>query len=117
MSDVIEHLENPQQIFYQISQIMDKDTILINTMANPRWEPFLILAEKLKMKIPEGNHHRIGLPQIKEILEKNNLQIINHQLTLLFPVKIPLLTTLINKFFEPFLRPFCFIEYFTVRKN
>ena len=117
MSDVIEHLENPQQIFNQISQVMDKNTVFINTMANPKWESVLMLAEKMGKKMPEGDHDRIDFQKIQTIIKNSNLQIVDHKLTLLLPIKIPYITTFVNRFLEPYLKPFCFIEYFVVKKK
>ena len=58
MCDVIEHLENPQKTFLEISKVMNENTIFVCTMANPIWEPVLMIAEKLKLKMPEGKHYR-----------------------------------------------------------
>lgn len=116
MSDVIEHLENPAETFKEISKLMDKNTKYIITMANPIWEPFLMLAEKLRLKMPEGPHKRIKYRDLRSEIEKKGLRIIKHDYTLLIPVKIPLITKFVNKYFEKPLKRLAFIEYLVVVK-
>jgi ubiquinone/menaquinone biosynthesis C-methylase UbiE len=65
MSDVVEHLENPEEVFKKISRLMQPETVFVNTMANPVWEPILILGEKLRLKMPEGPHKRIEYQKVK----------------------------------------------------
>jgi ubiquinone/menaquinone biosynthesis C-methylase UbiE len=117
MADVIEHLEDPQKTFTQISQIMTKNTIFICTYANPIWEPVLMLAEKLKLKMPEGDHYRIKFKDIESILKKSDLELTTHNFNLLLPINIPLITTFTNKYLAPILKPLCFIEYFVAQKR
>lgn len=117
MSDVIEHLEDPQKVFNQISQTMNKNTIFICTYANPIWEPVLMLAEKLKLKMPEGDHYRIKFKDIESMLNKANLKLTTHNYNLLLPINLPIITTFANKYLEPILKPLCFTEYFVARKR
>lgn len=111
MSDVIEHLENPKEIFKRISKLVRPKTKFIITMANPLWEPLLIIWEKLGWKMKEGPHKRIGYEEIKRILEENGFKIIEHNYKLLIPVSIPVITSLVNRYLEPLLKPVSFIEY------
>jgi ubiquinone/menaquinone biosynthesis C-methylase UbiE len=113
MSDVIEHLENPSETFKKISGLMDKDTVFICTMANPVWEPVLLIAEKLGLKMPEGKHSRLGFGEIEKILGRVGLKVSRHDYRLLVPIKIPLVTEFANRHLERYLKRFCFIEYFT----
>jgi len=112
MSDVIEHLEDPQKTFEQISELMNKKSKLVVTMANPIWEPFLMIAEKIKLKMPEGPHNRITNDELKMMIEKEGMKITIHDYKLLMPVKIPGITNFANKYLEKPLKRFAFIEYF-----
>lgn len=111
MSDVIEHLENPGDIFNEIYKLMDNESHLIITMANPLWEPFLMIAEKLKFKMPEGPHTRLTTRNLELIIKNSKLKLIKHDYKLLIPVKIPFVTKFANKYLEKYLKPLCFIEY------
>ena len=112
MADVIEHLENPKDIFKSISRLMDKNTTLICIMANPLWKPVLMIAEKLKLKMPEGPHNRIKNHELRIILEEAGLKIVKHNYKLLIPVKIPFITDFANKYLEKWFKWLAFIEYF-----
>lgn len=122
MSDVIEHLGNPKETFNKVSKLMNRnskfttETKFLITMANPLWEPALILAEKLKLKMPEGPHRRIRYEDVRILSEKSGLQINKHNYKLLIPIKIPLITDFANKYLEKYLKPLCFIEYLIITK-
>lgn len=116
MADVIEHLSDVEMSLKAISLLMGKSTIFINTMANPSWEPILMLAEKLHLKMPEGPHNRISYEQIKLSLSRYGVLTLNHSYTTLLPYYIPLFTHLVNTHLEPFFTSYSFIEYFTAKK-
>lgn len=91
--DVIEHLKDKNRALSYISQIMDKDTVLIISMANPFWEPLFLILEKLRLKMPEGPHFRISENEFISILKKQNLHIIKKVVS--FPkTDIPVLARL-----------------------
>lgn len=115
MSDVIEHLENPNEIFRKITKLMDKKSIFILTMANPIWEPLLMIWERLGWKMPEGPHVRLSTNNLKLIINNSKLTIIKHDYKLLMPINIPIITEFANKYLEKYLRPLAFIEYFSLR--
>jgi ubiquinone/menaquinone biosynthesis C-methylase UbiE len=117
MSDVIEHLEKPQTTFSKISKIMGPKTVFINTMANPIWEPILILAEKMGFKMPEGPHNRISFQEIKKTLLKEDIKIVAHGYKLLIPIKIMFITEFANRFLEKHFKKLAFIEYFVAKKQ
>lgn len=112
MSDVIEHLEYPEETFYKISRLMNKNSVFICTMANPKVESILIMAEKLRLKMPEGEHKRISFDEVTRLLKRSGMKPVEHDFRLLIPVYIPVFTFLANKYLEKFLRKFAFIEYF-----
>ncbi|MBI3380329.1 class I SAM-dependent methyltransferase [Candidatus Gottesmanbacteria bacterium] len=117
MADVVEHLTDIDKSFKFISKLTTHDTIFINTMINPIWEPLLAAAEKLNMKMPEGPHKRISFEYLKEIASIHGLKIITHSYFLLCPIEIPFVTRILNSIIEPYLRKFTFIEYFTATRS
>jgi len=116
MSDVIEHLESPKETFFEIEKLMHRESLFICTMANPVWEPLLMIAEKLKLKMPEGPHKRIAFSDLQSVITGLGMKTIKHDYKLLVPVKIPLFTPFANKYLEKFLKKFAFIEYFVAVK-
>lgn len=116
MSDVIEHLENPREEFKKMSGLMDENSVLINTMANPLWEHLLMLWEKMGWKMKEGPHKRLVYKDIRPMMEKAGMKVIKHDYKLLVPIKIPLITIFLNKYLEKYFKRLCFIEYFVAVK-
>lgn len=117
MSDVIEHLKRPEIIFRKVSHLMSKKTIFVNTMANPIWEPILIISEKLGLKMPEGLHKRVSFGKVKELCEMAGMRIIKHDFKLLFPIYIPFITGYANQNLEKVFKKYAFIEYFKIGKK
>jgi ubiquinone/menaquinone biosynthesis C-methylase UbiE len=117
MSDVVEHLENPQKTFKNVSKLMDKNSIFMNTMANPIWEPLLMFWEKMGWKMKEGPHDRIGHDDLKMMMKEAGLKIIKHDYELLIPVFIPFFTEFINKYLGQLFKKFAFIEYFVAMRK
>jgi ubiquinone/menaquinone biosynthesis C-methylase UbiE len=116
MSDVIEHLEDARKTLQKIHKTMSDKSLFINTMANPIWEPVLLIAEKLGMKMPEGPHKRISFGEFEGLLTKCGFEVVSHDFKLLFPVYVPFLSNFINTFFEKKLKRYAFIEYIVARK-
>ncbi len=83
---------------------MNKNTKLILYMANPTWEPLLLLLEKLKLKMPEGQHQRISEQEILVLFKKNHLQVLRKQVYL---PHTPLL----------FLQQFSLMYVYIIKKN
>lgn len=116
MSDVIEHLENPEEIFRKVSTFMDRNTRFIITMANPIWEAPMMVWEKLGLKMEEGPHNRIKYQKLKIKIEEAGMKMTKHDYKLLIPIKIPLITNFANKYLEKYFKRFSFIEYFVAVK-
>lgn len=111
LSDVIEHLEDVNGTFRDLRTFCHPSTTVLINMANPLWEPILMLLEKLHMKMPEGPHTRITTRQLTDILQKNGYVLISRKKCMLFPTFIPVLTPCI-RFFErlPLINSLCLIE-------
>lgn len=117
MTDVIEHLEDPQTVFNKISKLLTNDGSFVNTMANPIWEPLLMIWERLGWKMPEGPHNRISYKDIELLVKSANMKIVKHGYKLLIPIKIPIITNIVNKYLERYLKKYAFIEYFVAKKS
>lgn len=117
MSDVIEHLEKPLDTFNQIAKLMDKNSKFVITMANPIWEPLLLIWERLGWKMKEGPHKRIRYKDIMILSEKAEMKVVKHDYKLLLPIKIPFITEFANKYLEKVFKKLCFIEYFSIIKS
>ena len=88
---------------------MDKDTVFINTMANPFWEPLLMVWEKLGWKMSEGKHIRIKYSDLRLLIKGSGMKTVKHDYRLLIPIEIPFVTSFINKYFEKTFKRFAFL--------
>lgn len=116
MADVIEHIEDRPRIFRAISKRMNKNSIFLNIMMNPVWEPVERLYTSLGLKMPEGPHNRVHFRVLKKEIENAGMKIVSHDYTLLMPIALPIITRFLNSHLEKYLKPISFVEYFTVSK-
>src|SRR3989344_3627153 len=91
--DVIEHLFHHQAAFKNIGRTMHSQTTLLVSMANPLWEPALLLLEKFHLKMPEGPHQRISENKLLNLCSRNHLRLLSKQVY--FPdLKLPVIKNL-----------------------
>jgi ubiquinone/menaquinone biosynthesis C-methylase UbiE len=95
--DVIEHLQSPEKLFFNLKKFYRPETQIVLTMANPAWEPFLHLLEKLKLKMAEGPHRRISQKKLLGYAVQENFTIQSVASFILLPVAIPLLSRFFNE--------------------
>ena len=117
MTDVIEHLEDPEAVLVKIVKLMSKETLFINSMANPLWEPVLMFWENMGWKMKEGPHKRLRYKDIEILCKNVGLRIVKHDYKLLIPINIPFVTKLANIYLEKYLKRFAFIEYFVAVRS
>ncbi len=118
MTDVLEHLEDISSSLRKISELAGRETKIIISAANPFWEPFLVILEKIGLKMPEGPHQRISIKETENLLIKNNLKIIQKGHRLLLPYPIPIVSNFINKYFYkvPVLKGLAFVIFWVCGK-
>ena len=87
--DVLEHVKDLNNFFAQLARLSKPETKIIISIVNPLWEPPLMLAEKLKMKMPEGPHWRLSISENEQIFKKNGFEIKEKGYRLLIPKKLP----------------------------
>ncbi len=118
MADVLEHVEDLNGFFSALNRLTKPGAKIIISVANPLWEPVLMLSEKLGMKMPEGPHWRLSLSQNEAIFKKNGFQITDKGYRLLIPKKMPG-SDLINNIFYRYnvMARFGFIAFWILEKN
>jgi ubiquinone/menaquinone biosynthesis C-methylase UbiE len=94
--DVIEHLQSPEKLFSNLKKICGPETRIVLTMANPAWEPFLHLLEKLKLKMAEGPHRRISEKKLLGYAAQENFAVQSVASFILLPIDIPLVSRFFN---------------------
>lgn len=96
LADVIEHFSDPRKALLKIASLMGTHTKLVLSMANPLWEPILMLGEKVGAKMPEGPHERISQKELSHFLREAGLSVRQKDTSLLLPIYIPFLSNMLN---------------------
>lgn len=118
MVDVLEHLEDIDGFFGHLQRLMKPGSSLLITIANPFWEPVLLVAEKLGLKMPEGPHERLPLTATEAVFQRHGFCIKEKGSDLLCPVPIPL-GNWFNRIpsYIPFLKHLEFIRFWVLMKK
>jgi len=113
LMDVIEHLTDPKAVILSLKNLSSNTGRIVITMANPLWEPILILGEKLGLKMPEGPHYRLPGDQLITMAKTSGLRLETREWCLIFPKYIPFISWLVNYLGRlPLLKRLCVIEVF-----
>lgn len=117
MVDLIEHLEKRLNLFNRIYSNCTRKSQVIILMANPIWEPLLLFAEKLGLKMPEGPHVRVSFRTVEKELLDSRFEVKEHGFRQLIHKKIFLISDLINDHFHkiPIVNKICLTEYIIVK--
>lgn len=94
--DVIEHLQSPEKLFGNLKKFCGPGTRIVLTMANPAWEPFLHLLEKLHLKMAEGPHRRISEKKLLQYAARENFAVQSAVSSVLLPLAIPFVSRFFN---------------------
>ncbi len=96
MADLLDHVYDIQDIFESLYKFCHPTTRIIMTTINPWWEPVLLFMEKIKAKMPEGEHNFIEIRNLTKIIEFLDFSICYSCYLLLAPKHIPLVSFLAN---------------------
>jgi len=109
--DVIEHVSDLGAMFRSVRRCCRPDTRVIVTCVNPLWAPILHLAERLGMKMPEGEHRWLSDWELAEIAGNAGFRLKAAKGRILFPKKVPLLAGLLNAAAKlQLLKPLCLTQ-------
>lgn len=98
--DVIEHLADIPGTFHALLGVCHPGTRVVLTCVNPLWAPVLHLAERLKLKMPEGDHRWLPKREIVQIARERGFTLAAHRGRILLPKRIPFLSSLLNRLTE-----------------
>lgn len=92
--DVVEHVPEVRTAVTNMAKMLQSGGSLFITTAHPSWKPFLEVAEKLKLKMPEGAHRWRDKSELTEAVVAAGLKIEHYSRSFVAPRSIPLLRTL-----------------------
>ncbi len=86
--DVLEHVPYQDKMILEICRILKSDGVAIITTPNPLWSPALYIAEKLKLKVEEGEHKFVFLNGLVEkTIKDSKFHIIRSTPFMMVPLK------------------------------
>ena len=92
--NVLEHVSDAGRMINECRRVVRSGGRLIIITPNGDMELFLDIAEKLRMKLPEGPHKFLGYDELKDMVAKNGLHMLSAGRLVLVPFSIPLVTAL-----------------------
>jgi ubiquinone/menaquinone biosynthesis C-methylase UbiE len=110
--DVVEHLSDPGAMFRSARKACHAETRVIVTCVNPLWAPILHLAERLRLKMPEGEHRWLPAKELFGMSAAAGFDAVEYSGRILCPKEIPLLARPLNRAASllPLLRPLCLTQ-------
>jgi len=110
--DVIEHLTDVPAMFRSARGCCRPGSRVIVTCVNPLWAPALHLAERLGMKMPEGEHRWLSAEAVGRMARDAGFEVDPPGGRILCPKRVPLLSALLNRAAArlPLLRPLCLVQ-------
>ncbi|MBV6478162.1 MAG: Undecaprenyl-phosphate 4-deoxy-4-formamido-L-arabinose transferase [Ignavibacteria bacterium] len=119
ISDTVGYFDDVQKAFEQLHKLCKDNTRIIITYINFLWMPLLNLAEFLRLKMPQVRNNWLDMEDIKNLLSLSGFDVIKSGRKQLFPVYIPLLSLILNKFIAnlPIVNLFCLSKFIIARST
>lgn len=119
MVDLVEHIPDLEAAFRGLAHAVSSQTLIISTSANPLWAPILHLAERLKLKMPEGPHRWPNLNELRDLCQRTGFEIETIAHRMIMPISIPGISDFLNRVYprQGFLARFCLIQAVAFRRQ
>ena len=114
----VAHFYDIQTVLEKTLKVLSKNSKVVMTATNPRWEQIFYILEKLKLKRPEDSRNWLRLADLRNIFEISGYDVEESGYSILIPAHIPFFSNLVNNFIKGsgFLAQFCVEEYIVARK-
>lgn len=117
LADVLEHVGDLGNFARQLAIRTNRGSTVIISVANPFWEPLLMLAEKLHMKMPEGPHERKSIRETERIFQESGFTLKERGYRLLVPKPLPGADWINARFYRiPLLARFGFVVFWALQR-
>lgn len=117
ISDTVGMLEDCQSFFASLHRLCHRRTRVFIAYYSHLWEPFLTLAEKLGLKMPQGPQSWMSLADIDNMLDLAGFETVRAEMKQLVPRRLLGIGALINRFVAslPGIRSLCLRQYVVAR--
>jgi len=97
LQNTIGYFEDIQAALSNLKKNLKNDGRLVLVYFNFLWKPLLLLAEKLKLRMPGKEKHWLPISDIINLLELSGYQVIKEEERTIIPFYIPIISTLFNR--------------------
>lgn len=117
LSDVIGELDDIQTFLELLHRLATAETRLVITYYNTGWEPFLKVAELLRLKRPQVEQNWLSSEDIRNLIGLSGFEVIKQDWRIICPYNLLGLGHLFNRFIAtlPLIRMFCLRTYAVAR--
>ncbi|MFI5149476.1 MAG: glycosyltransferase [Bacteroidia bacterium] len=117
ISNLVGYLDDVEAFLQQVKKVCHDQTRIIVTYYNYLWEPLFKMAEAVGIKAKSPKQNWLTLHDINNLLYVSGFDVYRNAKRMIFPVYIPLLSALLNRYLAkfPFFRFFT-LNYFTFAK-
>jgi len=117
LAETIGYVEDIQSALGHLHNVCRPDTRVIVVYYNYLWEPILKCAEELGLRMKRPMQHWLPLEDLANLLFLNDFEVIKKRYQLLFPLQVPGVSTLLNKWVAnlPFFWKLCVNEVLIAR--
>jgi SAM-dependent methyltransferase len=115
LSDLLNDLPDVQALLTKLKEFSHSRTRVVINVFNNLWRPVLWLAEKLGAKDSPLQQNWLSKEDVANLLHLAGWEVIKTDARILYPVRTPVVASLMNRFLAPFLGPFCLGMFFVAR--
>jgi len=115
LSDLVNDLPDVQAVFERLRAVAHPRTRLVLNFFNNLWRPALALAEKFGLKSPVLLPNWLSSADVQNLLHLAGWEVVKRDTRILWPVPMPGLDTLLNRWLAPLLPPFCLTVFIVAR--
>ena len=88
-ADVAEHVPDLDTMMGSLAEMLTDEGVAIVVTANPRWAPVLHLAERLRLKMPEGDHEWRSRADLASAAGRAGMRERSFDRSLVMPKEVP----------------------------
>ena len=98
LSDLLNDLWDAQQVIKQVKPLCHPRTRIIINAYSKLWEIPLAIGQKIGLAKPNLLQNWFSIQDIEQLLNLEDFEIVKHSQEIIFPLYIPLITPLLNRF-------------------
>lgn len=119
LSDLLSSVQDAQKVFKCLRSVTDENTRIIISNYSYLWEPILKMGESIGLKQKQPLMNWLSAKDIENIISLEGFELIKSERKILFPKKIPLISSFLNSFIInlPFIKNLSLVNLLVVRKR